>query len=282
LSTPAVLAVLAAAVLHAGWNAMAKRASNRLVLVARMGAAGAVAATPLLVAVEAPLPACWPWLAASAVVHVGYTLMLVTAYAVGDFNQTYPLARGLGPVIVAVFAAVVLDERLPIGATAGIVLVVGGAAALGLTPWRLVATSRPALAAAGLTGGAIAGYTLIDGIGVRRSGSPVGYAAWLVALQGLLTVAVVVVARRRRATSTTDPDWTIAGMAGGMAALGYGLVLWAQSRGALAAVAALRESSIVFAAIIGTVVFREPMGRLRTVASCVVAGGTVFIALFSR
>jgi hypothetical protein len=104
---------------------MAQRAANRLVLVARMGAAGSVAAVPLLVAVEAPLPACWPWLATStsAVVHVRYTLMLVRKYRIRDFNQTYPLARGLGPVIVAVFAAVVLDERLPVGAMAGVVLV---------------------------------------------------------------------------------------------------------------------------------------------------------------
>jgi drug/metabolite transporter (DMT)-like permease len=274
-----VAAVLTAALLHAGWNAIAKAAGDRLVLFARMGAVWIGVGLALVWWVDPPDARAWPWLAASAVIHCGYSMGLIAAYRVGDFNQTYPLARGLGPLIVAVVAATLLDEPLrPLAAT-GVLLIAAAIGVLGLTPWRSVTGNLPALGAAALTGVTIAAYTLADGVGVRRSGSAAGYTLWLLLLDGMVTIALVTVIRRRRPASEQPVAWTAAATAGAMAILGYGLVLWAQTRGALAAVAALRESSVVVAAFLGAALFHEPLGRLRVAASVVVAVGVVLLAL---
>jgi drug/metabolite transporter (DMT)-like permease len=130
------------------------------------------------------------------------------------------------------------------------------------------------------TGVVIATYTVLDGLGVRRSGSPLGYVLWLMALHGLATIATVAVLRRRLARPPVTPSgWPVAVAAGVMSLLAYGLVLWAQTRGALAAVAALRESSVVVAAGLGAVLFREPLGRTRIAASIAVAAGVVLLAV---
>jgi drug/metabolite transporter (DMT)-like permease len=276
-----VAAVLAAAVLHAGWNAIAKGVTDRLGLFARASVVEVAIGAAALWFVAPPRAAAVPWMLASVCVHTAYNLGLIAAYRVGDFNQTYPLARGIGPLVVAVVGATVLHEPLPPTQLAGVLLIAGAIGVLGLTPWRTVRHNRAAVVAAVLTGLAIATYTLLDGIGVRRSGSPIGYAAWLLALHAALTIPVVALARRTR---WEPPDqrrapWTMAAGAGAMAMLAYGLVLWAQAHGALAAVAALRESSVVVAAVLGVLVFREPLGRVRIVASVAVAAGVVLLAL---
>jgi drug/metabolite transporter (DMT)-like permease len=146
-------------------------------------------------------------------------------------------------------------------------------------PWRRLQTNRVAVFVAVGTGVVIASYTLLDGIGVRRSGSPVGYAVWLMALQGLATIATLSLVRRRLTRSpAATTGWPLAAAAGVLSTLAYGLVLWAQTRGALAAVAALRESSVVVAAGLGAVLFREPLGRSRIAASIAVAAGVVLLA----
>lgn len=281
-----VAAVLAAAVLHAGWNAIAKGVPDRLGLFVRMSAVSVAVTSVAVWWVVPPHRASWPWLAASVAVHVGYTVALMAAYRIGDFNQTYPLARGLGPLVVAAVAVLAIGEPLAALPALGVVLIAGAVAVLGLTPWRRIRTNRTAVTAAVVTGLTIAGYTLIDGIGVRRSGSPVGYALWLVGLQGLVNGTALTLARRFRLAGPADPvagspvrAWSVAVLAGLMSALAYGLVLWAQTRGALAAVAALRESSVVVAAVIGVVFFREPMGRLRITASVAVAAGVVLLSV---
>lgn len=288
LSGPVVVvAVLAAAVLHAGWNAIAKYAADRLNLFARSSMVGVAVAGVGLPWVPPPARESWLWLAASVAVHVGYNMALLTAYRIGDFNQTYPLARGLGPLVVAGVAALALGEPLPAVPAMGVILIAGAVAVLGLTPWRQVRAHRPAVIAAGLTGLTIATYTLIDGVGVRRSGSPGGYTLWLVGLQGLVTVAAIATAGRLRraapaeagASATTARAWSVAAVTAVMSMTAYGLVLWAQTHGALAAVAALRESSVVVAAGIGVVLFHEPMGRVRIMASAAVATGVILLAV---
>lgn len=278
-------AVLAAAVLHASWNAIAKGVGDRLSLFARMSAVGAVGAGFAVCWVDPPAAASWPWLIASVIVHLGYNLALLAAYQVGHFNQTYPLARGLGPLLVAAVAVLVIGEPLPAVPAMGVVLIAGAVAVLGLTPWRQVRANRPALAAAILTGVTIAAYTVCDGVGVRRSGSALSYTLWLFGLQGVVTVLAIAGYRRVRrrdntpARTGTVRGWSGAAVASLMSMAAYGLVLWAQTRGALAAVAALRESSVVVAAAIGMVFFQEPMGRARIVASVAVALGVVLLAL---
>ncbi|HEY0697322.1 MAG TPA: DMT family transporter [Micromonospora sp.] len=277
---PLVLAaVLAAAVLHASWNAVAKAVDDRWGLFARAAVVGVAVAVAALPFTDPPASASWPWLAASVLVHVGYNWALIAAYRVGDFNQTYPLARGLGPLLVTTVAVLVIGERLTTGAAVGVALITGAVAVLGLTPPSLLRSRRPAVLTAVLTGLAIAGYTLIDGVGVRQSGSPLGYTLWMSGLQSLLTVAVLALPgpRRGRAGGTAS-EWALATGAGLMSLLAYGLVLWAQAHGTLAAVAALRESSVVVAAAIGVRFFGEPLGRTRVAASVAVAAGVVLLA----
>ena len=274
----AVLAVLAAAVLHASWNAMVKGAGDKVAIFARSSLVGAVACAVGLWFVEPPARASWPWLASSAVIHVAYNLGLLAAYRLGDFNQTYPLARGLGPVVVALVAALVLHEPLAVVPAVGVLVIAVAIGVLGLAPARVA--HRGAALAAVFTGLTIASYTLVDGVGVRRSGSAAGYTLWLVGLECAAT-AVVAVALRPGTPTLRAPAsrWLVAAAVAVMSTLGYGLVLWAQTRGALAAVAALRESSVVVAAVIGTVVFREPMGRVRVAASVAVAVGAALLAV---
>lgn len=281
-----VMAVLLAAVLHAGWNAIAKGVPDRLGLWLRMSLTGATVAGLALPWIGGPARASWGWLGASVLLHVGYNVALMAAYRVGDFNQTYPLARGVGPLVVAVVAVLLLGESLPPVPALGVVLITGSVALLGLTPWHRVRANPTAVVAALATGLAIASYTLVDAIGVRRSASTAGYTLWLFGLQGLATVCLIGVrllvrgrADRPAAAAGPTGGWSLAATASLMSMLAYGLVLWAQTRGAVAAVAALRESSVVVAALIGTVFFSEPVGRLRVMASVVIAGGVVLLAM---
>lgn len=278
-----VVAVLCAAVLHAGWNAIAKADDNRLGMFARSSVVGVAVAAVGLCIVAGPARESWYWLAASVLVHVAYNGGLLYAYRVGDFNLTYPLARGVGPLVVAGVAATALREPLAPLPSLGVVVIAVSIGVLGLTPWRKVRANRAAVVAAVFTGLTIATYTLIDGVGVRRSGSPAGYTLWLVGAQSILTVAALLAFRRVRPgqalTTRAASVWAAAFATAVMSALAYGLVLWAQTRGALAAVAALRESSVVVAAIIGVLLFKEPMGRIRILASVAVAVGVVLLAI---
>ncbi|MBX6722862.1 MAG: EamA family transporter [Dactylosporangium sp.] len=274
-----VAAVLAAAVLHASWNAIAKGVEDRLRLFLRSCVVNvALGATTVW---WLPLPAreSWPWLVGSAGVHIFYNLGLFAAYRLGDFNQTYPLARGVGPLVVTVIAITVIGEPLPVLPAVGVVLIGSAIGVLGLTPWHRLRANRRAVLVAVCTGLTIATYTVLDGVGVRHSGSAVSYAIWLMALEALAAFASLpLLLRRLPAPAATRNAWSAAVATGVLSMLAYGLVLWAQTRGALAAVAALRESSVVVAAALGVMLFREPLGRTRIAASVVVAAGVILLA----
>lgn len=276
-----LIAVLVAAVLHAGWNAIAKGVDDRLGLFERSALMSFGLSVVLCALMPLPVAAAWPWLVASALVHTLYNIGLLAAYQLGDFNQTYPLARGVGPLVVAIVAAMFLGEPLPPLPTAGVVIIAAAIGVLGLTPWRRIVHNRKAVLAAVLTGLTIAAYTLVDGVGVRRNGEAIGYLAWLIALHCGSTVLAMAALRRSARLSKPDKPagWRLALLSGVMSMSAYGLVLWAQTHGALAAIAALRESSVVVAAILGAVLFREPMGRVRIAASVAVAAGVVLLAL---
>lgn len=273
-----VAAVLAAAVLHATWNAIAKGVEDRLGLFLRSSIVNVAGCAAVAFWIPLPAGASWPWLIASALVHILYNLGLIAAYRLGDFNQTYPLARGVGPLAVTVVAVTVIGEPLPLAPAVGIVLIGVAIGVLGLTPWRRVKANRTAAFVAVCTGLTIASYTLLDGVGVRHSGTSIGYVVWLMGLEGLAMVVSLPLVRRRVSRPVTTSGWGVAAAISALSMLAYGLVLWAQTRGALAAVAALRESSVVVAAGIGVVLFREPLGRTRIAASIAVAAGVVLLA----
>jgi drug/metabolite transporter (DMT)-like permease len=278
LSPTVVVAVLGAALLHATWNAIAHQTPDRLVGFAMMGVADVLGGGLLALLGGLPSVAAWPYVIASALVHVAYNLLLLAGYQLGEFSQVYPLARGTGPLLVTVFALVVLARPLPPVQLAGIAAICAGLIALVLVGGRPGREQAPAVLAALGTGVTIAGYTVIDGIGVGQ-GPLLAYCGWMFLLQGPAAPVLALVRRRGRLRSAVLGS-TVRGLTGGTISLvAYSLVLWAQTSGALAPIAALRESSIVFGAVIGAVFLREPMGRKRIAAAALVVCGVLAVSL---
>jgi len=285
------LVVLAAAVTHATWNAIAHGIKDQLLAFGLIGAGGILVAIPLVIVSPFPLSACWPYLLASIVIHVFYNLLLMRSYRYGEFGQVYPLARGTSPLVVTMLAAVFAAERPSVAQVAGVLVVSCGLALLVLAGRRAAVRGasrggagrgdglgRAALLAAAGTGLTIAAYTTVDGLGVRLSGSSVAYIGWLMLLESLCVPAWALARRRHELLSGTSRRVLWSGLlAGGLSVLAYGLVLWAQTRGDLAPIAALRETSVIFGAVIGTVVFREPFGRWRIAATLLVVIGVLLL-----
>ena len=274
LSLAVTLAVLAAAVTHAAWNAIAHGIKDQTLAFALIGVGGIAVGIPLVIVAAIPRADCWPYLLGSVVIHIFYNLLLMQCYRLGEFSQVYPLARGTSPLVVTILAATFIHEHLALAQIAGVLVVSAGLATLVLAGRR---PGRAAFLAAVGTGLTIAAYTTVDGVGVRLSGSPVGYIGWLMVLESLC-VPMFAVVRRRDVLLKQPKRILLAGLAAGaLSVLAYGLVLWAQTRGALAPIAALRETSVIFGAIIGTPVFREPFGRTRIAATVLVATGIVLL-----
>jgi drug/metabolite transporter (DMT)-like permease len=265
--------VLGSAVLHATWNAIAHAVRDKLVTFTLITLTYTVVGGIAVLLVARPSPAAWPFIVASAVLHGVYNLLLMQAYRLGDFNQAYPLGRGTSPWVVAIVATVFIGERLGPIHLLGVVVVSAGLAILvfagGLPTLRQV----PALAAAFGTGLAIASYTVVDGLGVRLAHSVAGYAAWLFLLQGPMIPVLALAWRRRELVGQLRGPWLLGLLGGLLSMLAYALVLWAQTIGSLAPIAALRETSVIMGAIIGAVVFHEGFGRTRIVATVLVVAG---------
>jgi drug/metabolite transporter (DMT)-like permease len=270
---------LLAAVLHAVWNALAHATADVLVGFALIGTAVTLCAAVLVLGAASPAGACWPYLIISAAVHVAYNVLLMRSYRLGEFGQVYPVARGTSPLLVALGAALFAGEQLATVRLAGVLLISLGLATLVFAGGVPTRATRPAIAAAVLTGVAIACYTTVDGLGVRRADTVAGYTGWLFLLQGPIMPIAAMALRRGRLWSAAHRH-LFAGLAGGALSLAaYGLVLWAQTRGALAPIAALRETSTIIGAVIGAVAFGERFGRWRITATVLVTAGVVLINL---
>ncbi|WP_433786382.1 EamA family transporter [Actinomycetospora sp. CA-101289] len=273
----AVAITLVAAVLHAVWNALAHGVRDRLVGFALIGVAYTVVAGIGALVLGLPPAAAWPAILVSAGLHVVYTLLLWTSYELGDFSRVYPVARGSAPLTV-VAIEVALGRPLPALQLLGIAVISLGLISLALDGGRHTRAALPALGAALATGVAIAGYTVVDAGAVATTPVAV-YAVWMFLLQGPV-LPLIALARRGRALVGQVRPVALAGLGGGVVSLvAYGLVLVAQTSGATAAIAALRESSIVIGALIGSLFLGEPFGRNRVIAAAVVAVGIVLVDL---
>lgn len=278
MSTTALSIVLFAALLHASWNALVKAAPDRALTLAAVSGMHALAGLILILISAPPAVASWPSIFASTVIHYVYYVLLFQAYRLGDLSQVYPISRGMAPALVALGAYLMIGEALPPLGWAGLGLVTIGIALLALQRGVGQADSKAILVAA-LLGLSIAAYSVADGIGVRFSGSPTGYMGWLFLLES--PVALVILASRRRASIPIN--WRIfgIGLIGGLFAVtAYGLVLYAKTIAHIGAVSAVRESSVIIAALIGVVVFRERPWVGRVFAAVVVATGVVTLAVF--
>jgi len=273
-----MLAVLFAALLHAIWNSVAHAVSDRVVGFALIGVVDAIGGAALIALGGLPPAAAWPYIIASATVHVFYNLLLLASYQLGEFSQMYPLARGTSPWLVAVVALVVLGHEMPLTELAGVLTISAGLIALVFVGGRPTRNDLPAPGAATLTGVMIAGYTVIDGVGVQQ-GPLLAYTGWMFLLQGP-PLAIFAAIRRGPRLLGAARECAVPGLAGGAISLAaYTIVLAAQRTGALAPIAALRETSIVFGALIGALFLGERLGARRAIASAVVLAGVLLISL---
>jgi drug/metabolite transporter (DMT)-like permease len=274
LTLPVALAVLGAALLHAGWNALVKSSQDKQLDTFAVSAASGVLALLVAPFLPAPAPASWPWLAGSALVHILYFGFLAGAYRWGELSYVYPVMRGGGPMIVAASGALAFAEVLQANEWLGVALI-----STGILAFATGAHDRRATAFAVANAGVIGAYTLIDAAGARASAAPVSYTLWFFIANGVLITAMGVALRGRAVPAYFRRHWLRAA-AGGACALGaYGIALWAMTRAPVALVAVLRETSVIFAAVLGAAVLKEKMTRRRLVATGAVLAGLIALRL---
>ena len=275
ISLPVTLAVLGAAFLHASWNVLLKSGEDKeletMSIAVGSGLVGLVAAFFF----PAPASASWPWLAGSAIVHILYFIFLAGAYRWGELSYTYPVMRGGGPMIVALVGAAALGEILPMKETLGVVLICAGILAF-------ASGRHDPRATAFAVGNAIviATYTLIDGQGARASGAPVSYTLWFFAASGIALFAYGAARGRARAIAGYLRAKWLRALIGGTLVIGaYGVALWAMTRAPIALVAVLRETSVIFAAVLSAIFLKEKLTRRRLVATGAVMLGLIALRI---
>jgi drug/metabolite transporter (DMT)-like permease len=281
-----VALLLAAALMHATWNALLKAdRSDRLAtfgVIMTTGTLMGVVAVPFLPMIEF---GAWKFLAASVIIHVAYYTFLLKAYSYGDLSHTYPIARGLGPLLVAMVSGQLIGEHLRVQDIAGVVLLSAGLVALALPLKGAVVApgGRHGLATlfAVLTGVTIAAYIIADGMGVRAAGPDfqhrLAYIAWLCVLEGPWLLVLAIVLRPQTVWSHLRRNWWRGAIGGVIANVGYGIAIYALVLGPMAHVAALRETSVLFGALMGTLLLGEPFGRRRVIAAAVIVCGLVLM-----
>lgn len=280
LSAPLLAAILLAAVLHAGWNALIKSGTEKSLDTALIHSLGVLFAVPAVLWFGFPPASAWPFIAASSAIHIAYYIALAGAYRYGDLGLTYPVMRGAAPLVVALAGSALLGEALSAQAWWGVVVLSAGVLLVGLARAGPDAASaghrRKALGFALANACIIAGYTVIDGMGVRAAGDPFAYAAAIFLLDGLPYMAWVLWRagpQRGEALQYLRARAPLA-IGGTAASLGsYTIALWAMTHAPVALVAALRETSVIFASLIGTWFLGERFGWARAAGTALVVAG---------
>ena len=287
LTWPVVLAVLCGAMLHAGWNALVKSSGDKQADTALAHFLGALVALPVALWVGLPRPECWPFMAASLAIHVGYYIALAGAYQHGELGLTYPIMRGVAPLLVALGSAAIIGESPSAGAWLGIIGITVGVALVGLSHPGQALHHGKALAFAFANAAIIASYTFVDGLGVRQAGPAVtdvlSYVMWLFVLDGFPYPLLLWWRRgpqgRQVLVDYARSRWPLAAL-GGAASIGsYAIALWAMTRAPVASVAALRETSVLFATVLGTVMLKEAFGLQRAFGAAVIVAGVMALRL---
>lgn len=272
------LSVLFAAFLHALWNALIKTGTSKptgmLIMTLSQGVLG------LLIALNRPLPAAevWGWLLASGIFHAGYKLFLAYAYEQGDLSRVYPIARGAAPLIVTVISAIALADVIAPIEYAGILVLGFGIAVMARGAFANGESRRLVPLALG-SAMATAGYSLIDGLGARVAGDPVMFVGWMFALDAVLFTPACLALRGTRVLISTRRDWMLGSLAAAASYGAYAIAVWAMTQAPIALVAALRETSILFAVLIGWLVFGDRMDRAKGLAALLIVMGIVLTRL---
>jgi drug/metabolite transporter (DMT)-like permease len=273
VTTGVFLAVLAAAFMHAGWNALIKVRLDPFLSISIMSLGMGAISLACLPFVAVPAGWTWVWIWASVALHIGYKLFLVRAYRIGDLGQVYPLARGTAPLLTALGSAVLIGEVVSPSAAIAIAVLCLGILLMSLRGAGTAKLDRTTVLYALGTSGFIALYTLVDGVGGRSAPSASSYTVWLFLLDGLAMGLVCVAVRGRAALANLVPAWRT-GLGTGALSLGaYWIVIWAMTQAPIAAVAALRESSILFALVLSTVMLKERLTAWRITAAVLILAG---------
>jgi drug/metabolite transporter (DMT)-like permease len=272
------LAVLAAAACHAGWNAVIKGSGDPLATTAIVSVAASAVSLAILPITGLPDPAAWPWVAASVVVHLFYFASLIEAYRLGDLSQVYPLARGSAPLMTGIVASMLGEYLTPL-AWAGLLMLVGGVLVLSI-PRRGGAKFNPrGVGFALATAVTICAYSIIDGIGSRVSLYSPAYTAVLFIGCGGVMLLYALVRGGPGVFAGAAGRWKVSLAGGAMQVLSYGVANWAMTLAPIALVAALRETSVLFGALIAVVILKEPLRMSRIAAAALIAGGLVVLRM---
>lgn len=276
-------AVLGAALLHALWNSLVKTAGDKFMGSARVALWTGVAAALVAMVTPAPFAASMPYVIASAVIHVVYFLLVGRLYRNADLSVAYPLMRGLAPLVATAIAAATLREIPDAIALVGVLGLVAGVAAMGVSGLAHGRIDRATLVVALLNSAVIAIYSVLDGEGARLAGPGAAHAfaynAWSDGLTAALYLPVVLALRGKAAIPEFLRDPGSSAFAGLAAFCGYAIVVWAMTQTSIGAVAALRECSVVFAAIIGVAFLGEPFRGARAGATLLILGGVIALRL---
>lgn len=275
-----MLVVLLSALLHASWNALVRASADKFLDTGLIVWGAGLWAACMLPFLAAPAPASWPYLAASVAIHVGYFTLVAFSYRVGDLSFVYPIMRGSAPAFSALAAVFILGELPSPGGWLGVLLISSGVVMLAGDAWR-AGSFRPAAALfAVANAGVIVVYTLIDAQGARLSGGAFSYTGWMFLLTALSSFGMFLAMRGRRTLGLFRTGWRTVALGGACTLASYCLALWAMTRAPVAAVAALRETSVVFAAIIAVVLLKESISRLRYSSIAMVTAGAIAIKVF--
>lgn len=279
MPTHVVVIVLLGALLHAGWNALVKASPDKQLDMMLVVGGSALLAVPFLPFLPAPARESWPYLAMSGLIHLGYFTAVAAAYKAGDMTHVYPLMRGSAPLLVALGSFAILGEAIGLWGWGGVVMISGGVVAIATLRNGKELPTRRATIIALANALVIAAYTYSDGIGARLSGNSLSYTMWVFLAQATLPLGWMLATRPLELARAVRQRWHI-GLIGGACSLGsYGCAIWAMTQAPLALVAALRESSILFAMLIGMIFLKERIGWGRAVAGIAILGGVAALRI---
>jgi drug/metabolite transporter (DMT)-like permease len=268
--------IMLGAALHATWNAVVKGGADKLLTTCMIAAVASLIALATLPFLALPAKESWPFIGASMVLQVLYFVLVAATFRIADMSQTYPIMRGTAPLLVAMVSVLVLSEPLSAFAWLGIAVISLGILSMAAAP---AAGQKKGLVLALINACVIAGYTLIDGLGVRKSGAPAAYTLWIFLLTGIPLAAWALATRRAVFCEYVTRNWRL-GVVGGVGTVAsYGLALWAMTHAPIATVSALRETSILFSVVISAWVLKEHLTRVRIVAACIIAAGAMLFRL---
>lgn len=274
------LAVLFAAACHAGWNALIKGGLDPLSSTTLISLGSGLVSLALLPFVGMPAPAAWPWLIASVIIHLFYFGALIESYRTGDLSQVYPIARGSAPLMTATVATIFVGEHLSLLGWAGILALVAGVFLLSARGGRdLGHFDRRAVGFALFTAVTICGYSVVDGIGARLSGNPNAYSLWLFFGIGVVMLPYGLARGGPAVLPAMRAYWRRGFIGGAMQVLSYGIAIWAMTLAPIAVVSSLRETSVLFGALIAVVVLKEPLRAVRVAAALMIVCGLILIRL---